>query len=105
LNAGRGAIGAGDAVSGSVATRLVKAGIDAVVAMSASVLVTTATRYVAAFYHALAGGTAVPIAQERARQALHDDPRRHLSRRFQNEEGEPVELRDWWVPHYYQQRP
>jgi hypothetical protein len=26
------------------------------------------------------------------------------SRHFQHEEGEPVELRDWWVPHYYQQR-
>jgi hypothetical protein len=49
FNACQSAIGAGDDVFSSVATRLVKAGIDAVVAMSASVLVATATRYVAAF--------------------------------------------------------
>src|SRR5436305_310129 len=50
FNACQSAIGAGDDVFSSVATRLVKGGIDAVVAMSASVLVATATHYVAAFY-------------------------------------------------------
>jgi len=97
--------GAMDDVFSSVAARLLKGGIDAVVAMSASVLVASATRYVEAFYRALAKGEAVPLAQERARQALHDDPRRHLSGRYQEDEGEPVRLSDWWLPHYYQQRP
>jgi CHAT domain/AAA domain len=105
FNACQSAQGAQDEVFSSVAARLVKGGIDAVVAMSASVLVASATRYVEAFYRALASGEAVPLAQERARQALHDDPRRHLSRRYQDEEGEPVRLSDWWLPHYYQQRP
>jgi len=45
------------------------------------------------------------MAQERARQALHDDPYRHLFQRSQDEEGHPIELRDWWLPHTYQQRP
>src|SRR5439155_22056961 len=30
---------------------------------------------------------------------------RHILRRRQDEERRPVELRDWWVPHFYQQRP
>ena len=105
FNACQSAVGATDDVFSSVATRLVQGGIDAVVAMSASVLVACATRYVEAFYRALATGTPVPTAQERARQALHDDPRRHLLRRRRDEEGRPVELRDWWLPHFYQQRP
>ncbi len=94
-----------DAIFSSVATRMIQSGIDGVVAMSASVLVAAATRYVKAFYKELADGTTVPTSQERARQALHVDPRRHLTRRTQDEEGEPVRLRDWWLPHYYQQRP
>ena len=95
---------ADDAIS-SIAARLIQGGIDAVVAMSASVLVASATIYVEAFYRALVQGTPAPMAQEQARQALHDDPRRHLQRRRRDEEGKPVELRDWWLPHFYQQRP
>lgn len=105
FNACQSAVGALDDVFSSVAARLIQGGIDAVVAMSASMLVATATRYVEAFYCALATGVAVPIAHERARQALHDDPRRHLTRRYADVEGEPVRLRDWWLPHFYQQRP
>ncbi len=105
FNACQSAVGALDDVFSSVAARLIQGGIDAVVAMSASVLVATATRYVEAFYGALAKGVAVPLAHERARQALYDDPRRHLTRRYENVEGEPVRLRDWWLPHFYQQRP
>src|SRR5207248_10509836 len=79
--------------------------VDATVAMSASVLVVTSTRFFARFYRELAIGTPVPIAQERARQDLYDDPRRHLFSQRADDEGQPVELRDWWLPHYYQQRP
>src|SRR5260221_4078942 len=105
FNACQSAVGALDDVFSSVAARLIQGGIDAVVAMSASVLVVTATRYVKAFYHTLAAGVAAPLAHERARQALHDDPRRHLTHRYEDLEGEPVRLRDCWLPHYYQQRP
>jgi tetratricopeptide (TPR) repeat protein len=105
FNACQSAQGAMDDVFSSVAARLLQGGIDAVVAMSASVLVASAIRYVEAFYRALATGDAVPLAHERARQALHDDPHRHLSHRYQEEEGEPIRLSDWWLPHYYQQRP
>jgi len=105
FNACQSAVGALDDVFSSVATRLIQGGIDAVVAMSASVLVATATSYVKAFYHALTTGVVAPLAHERARQALHDDPRRHLTHRYEDLEGEPVRLRDWWLPHFYQQRP
>jgi tetratricopeptide (TPR) repeat protein len=99
------AMGAADNAFSSVAARLIQGGVDAVVAMSASVLVAATTRYFEAFYREIVTGAATPTAQERARQALHDDPRRHLMRRRKEEEGKPVELQDWWLPHFYQQRP
>ncbi len=105
LNACQSAQGADDDPFSSVAARLIGGGIGAVVAMSASILVVSAAKYVEAFYRALAGGQPPPIAHERARQALHDDPRRHPHQRTLDAEGTPVELRDWWLPHFYQQRP
>lgn len=89
----------------SVATQLLQGGIDAVVAMSANFLVTSAIRYVETFYQAIAMSISVSAAHERAQYALYENPRRHLWRRRKDEEGRPVELRDWWVPHFYQQRP
>jgi len=105
LDACQSALGAADDAFSSVATRLIQGGVDAVVAMSASLLVASSTLFFEAFYRELVAGTPAPIAQERARQALHDDPRRHLLSRRRDEEAQPVELRDWWLPHYYQQRP
>jgi tetratricopeptide (TPR) repeat protein len=105
LTACQSAMGSSDDAFSSVASRLIKGGVDAVVAMSASVLVVSATLYVEAFYHGLAMGIPASMAHERARQALYDNPSRHLSRRHRDEEGKPVELRDWWLPHFYQQRP
>ncbi len=105
LTACQSAMSTADDAFSSVAARLIKSGVDAVAAMSASVLVVSAARYVEAFYHALTEGASAPVAQERARQALYDDPRRHVLRRRRDEEGKPVELRDWWLPHFYQQRP
>lgn len=105
LGACQSALGAADDAFSSVATRLIQGGVDAVVAMSASLLVASSTLFFEAFYRELVAGTPAPMAQERARQALHDDPRRHLLSRRRDEEGQPVELRDWWLPHYYQQRP
>jgi tetratricopeptide (TPR) repeat protein len=105
LDACQSALGAADDAFSSVATRLIQGGVDAVVAMSASLLVASSTLFFEAFYRELLAGTPAPMAQERARQALHDDPRRHLLSRRRDEEAQPVELRDWWLPHYYQQRP
>lgn len=104
LTACQSAMSAADDAFSSVAGRLIASGVPAVVAMSASVLVASAARYVEGFYRALAAGAAVPLAHERARQALHDDRRRHLHRRTIDERGAPVELQDWWLPHFYQQR-
>ncbi len=105
LTACQSALGAADDAFSSVAARLIQGGVSAVAAMSASVLVASATRYTEAFYRELSMGTPAATAQERARQALHDDPRRHIHRRGGDDEGTFVELRDWWLPHYYQQRP
>jgi tetratricopeptide (TPR) repeat protein len=105
LDACQSAMGSSENAFSSVATRLIQSGVDAVVAMSASVLVASSTRFFETFYRELAAGTPAPTAQERARQALYDDPRRHLMSRRRDEEGQPVELRDWWLPHFYQQRP
>jgi tetratricopeptide (TPR) repeat protein len=105
LDACQSAMGSGEDAFSSVATRLIQGGVDNVVAMSASVLVAATTRYFEKFYRELVGGVSTPTAQERARQALHDDPRRHMQQRRRDVEGKPVELLDWWLPHFYQQRP
>jgi len=105
LTACQSAMSSADDAFNSVAARLIQGGVNAVIAMSASVLVASATSYVEAFYRELAASIPAPVAHERARQALHDNPRRHLHRRRPDEEGIPIELRDWWLPHFYQQRP
>ncbi|WP_437723285.1 tetratricopeptide repeat protein [Sorangium sp. So ce861] len=105
LNACRSARGGDNDAFSSVAAALVRSGIDAVVAMSAKVLVVAAARYVEAFYGAIAEGEPVPAAHERGRQRLHDEPRRHVYRRRREERGAPVALCDFWLPHFYQQRP
>jgi tetratricopeptide (TPR) repeat protein len=104
LTACQSAMGAADDAFSSVAAQFIQSGVDAVIAMSASVLVVSAALYAEAFYRALAAGVVTPLAQERARQALHDDPRRSIHRRSLEDEGTMVTLRDWWLPHYYQQR-
>jgi hypothetical protein len=105
LTACQSAKGAADDLFSSVAARLSRSGVDSVVAMSASVLVASASRYVEAFYRRLAAGEAVTLAHERARQVLHDNPERHLHQRRRDEAGAPIKLKDWWLPHFYQQRP
>lgn len=105
LTACQSAASAEDDAFSSVAAQLLRGGLDAVVAMSASFLVTSAARYVEAFYRSVAANTPVPVAQERARYSLYNDPQRHLFRRQRDEEGRPVVLQDWWVPQFYQQRP
>jgi CHAT domain-containing protein len=105
LDACQSALGRKNDAFSSVAAQLIQSGIDAVVAMSASVLATSMARYVEAFYRALASGVPVSTAHLQAQQALAADPRRYLLRRRRDDEGEPVKLYDWWVPHFYQLRP
>jgi tetratricopeptide (TPR) repeat protein len=85
--------------SESVATELLKVGVAAVIAMSHSVLVETARRFVAAFYGPLAAGRRVGEATLAAQRALHEDSfRGHCFGA-----GE-LRLQDWFVPVLYQER-
>jgi tetratricopeptide (TPR) repeat protein len=105
LTACQSAVGAADDAFSSVAGRLIKGGVDAVVAMGASVLVVAAARYVEAFYRELARGEPAPAAHELARQALYSNTNRHVFQRERDKPGQPVKLQDWWLPQLYQQRP
>ncbi|GAA5529118.1 tetratricopeptide repeat protein [Herpetosiphon gulosus] len=87
----------------SVATQLLTAGVPAVVAMSASVIVPTTALFFGELYGLIAEGQPVPVALERARQALQSQPvRLHLARNAE-QELDPISLADWWLPHFYQQ--
>ena len=68
-----------------------------VVAMSHSVLVETARRFVGAFYGALAEGERVGAAMVRAQHALKDDRTRGEMR------GAPFLMSDWMVPVLFQE--
>ncbi|MGH8553337.1 MAG: CHAT domain-containing protein, partial [Methylococcales bacterium] len=81
----------------SVAAKLLEEGIGSVVAMSHSVLVETARRFVEAFYLKLAQGKRVGDAMLAAREALYDDPYR-----FKVIGAGNLELWDWFVPVLYQ---
>lgn len=82
----------------SVAARLLTEGVTSVVAMSHSVLVETARRFVTAFYRELAAGARVGRAMLAGQQALHaDDFRLRIAGA-----GE-LRLQDWFVPVLYQE--
>jgi tetratricopeptide (TPR) repeat protein len=84
-------------VTSSVAAELVAAGIGSVVAMSHSVLVETARRFVTAFYPALARGERIGTAMVEAQAALALDPDRAP-------QGLPRwEMQDWFVPVLFQE--
>ena len=90
----------------SVAARLIRVGVGSVLAMSYSVLVVAARKFVEAFYGGLAGGLTVGQAVDEGRRKLLADEQRHtLTRR--DAEGKLVEetirLRDWFLPALYQQ--
>ncbi len=83
----------------SVAAKLLEQGIGSVVAMSHSVLVATAHRFVAAFYQGLAEGKRVGDAMLAGQAALYGD-------RFRGKvmgAGE-LEMQDWFVPVLFQDR-
>nr|VFK22896.1 MAG: Tetratricopeptide repeat-containing protein [Candidatus Kentron sp. MB]VFK26503.1 MAG: Tetratricopeptide repeat-containing protein [Candidatus Kentron sp. MB]VFK74565.1 MAG: Tetratricopeptide repeat-containing protein [Candidatus Kentron sp. MB] len=82
----------------SIASSLLKNGIPSVVAMSHSVLVETARRFVAAFYGALTEGARVGDAMLAGQKALKND-----IRRGEKPGGETLTLEDWFVPVLFQQ--
>ncbi len=83
----------------SVAARLLEEGIGSVVAMSHTVLVETARRFVEPFYRALAEGRRVGDAMLAGQMALYDD-----SYRGQIMGAGELRLQDWFVPVLYQER-
>ncbi|WP_239132802.1 CHAT domain-containing tetratricopeptide repeat protein [Paractinoplanes durhamensis] len=82
----------------SVAARLLDEGVTSVVAMSHSVLVETARRFVHRFYAELARGARVGAAMLAGQQELHADPVRGKILGA----GE-LRLQDWFVPVLYQE--
>jgi len=85
--------------SESVASELLKVGVASVVAMSHSVLVETAKRFVAEFYEALAEGRRVGDAMLQGQRVLEGEKSR--GRVFGVDE---FELHDWFVPVLYQEK-
>ena len=81
----------------SVAARLLDGGVASVVAMSHSVLVETARRFVETFYGELATGATVGGAALAAQRRLRDDPVR--GKTFYGE----LRLRDFFVPVLFQE--
>lgn len=82
----------------SVATTLLRAGVASVVAMSHSVLVSTARRFVEAFYGGLLKGQRIGTAMASAQRKL-----KHNRTRGERNDGSRVELDDWLVPVLFQE--
>lgn len=100
LSACQSAMVGGDDPLASVAPRLIRAGIPAVLAMTQSVLVPTTRELSRHLYRALARGDSIGEALDEARGALHFNPKRGERRR----DGGivPLKLADWFVPALYQ---
>jgi tetratricopeptide (TPR) repeat protein len=84
--------------SASVAAKLLDEGVTSVVAMTHSVLVETARRFVTAFYRGLAEGKRVGTAMLSGQHALYDD-----DFRFHVMGAGELRLKDWFVPVLYQE--
>ncbi len=84
--------------SASVAASLLNEGVTSVVAMSHSVLVETAHRFVRAFYGELARGARIGSAMLAGQQALQTD-----SYRGKIMGAGDLHLQDWFVPVLYQE--
>jgi len=84
--------------SASVAASLLTEGVTSVVAMSHSVLVETARRFVKAFYEELAKGARIGSAMLAGQRALQTD-----SHRGKIAGAGELRLQDWFVPVLYQE--
>lgn len=82
----------------SVAAKLLQQGVASVVAMSHSVLVETARRFVAEFYDRLMTGATIGEAMLAGQQALHAD-----TLRGEVFGGGELHLHDWFVPVLFQE--
>ena len=87
-----------DDPQGSVAGWLLECGVRSVAAMSHSVLVETARRFVDVFYQELVRGRRIGEAMLAGQQALHGDPNRGRSI------GGQLQLQDWFVPILFQEQ-
>ncbi len=88
-----------EAATESVASALLQVGVAGVVAMTHSVLVETARRFVGPFYETLAAGGRIGDAMLRGQQALKDD-----DARGQVFGAGQLRLQDWFVPVLYQEQ-
>ena len=91
---------AGSDPMGSVAARLTHAGIPSVLAMTHSVLVTTAQELFAKFYQRLVRGEAMGKALDNARRYLYSHPER--GDRQREDKRITLGLQDWFLPALYQ---
>ena len=82
----------------SVAAKLLEEGVGSVVAMSHTVLVETARRFVEPFYQSLAEGKRVGDAMLAGQEALYGNPYR-----FKIMGAGDLALQDWFVPVLYQE--
>lgn len=82
----------------SVAAKLLDEGVTSVVAMTHSVLVETARRFVTTFYRELAEGKRIGTAMLAGQHALYDD-----DFRFRVMGAGELRLQDWFVPVLYQE--
>lgn len=87
-----------DDPTASVAAKLLEEGVTSIVAMSHSVLVETARRFVGAFYQKLASGKRIGAAMIAGQRELHRDAKRGKVMGA----GELL-LQDWFVPVLYQE--
>jgi len=86
-------------VFGSVATRLIQAGVGSVLAMSHSVRVETTRLLLGRFYRELVRGATNGQAVTEARKVLWSTRARWIE---SGPDGRTVDLRDWFLPQLYQ---
>ncbi|BDI17456.1 hypothetical protein ANSO36C_32580 [Nostoc cf. commune SO-36] len=90
----------GEDAMGCVAARLTHAGIPTVLAMTHSILVTTAHQLFAKFYQGLVSGAGMGEALDNARRDLYLNQKR--GERQRGEERVQLKLQDWFLPALYQ---
>ena len=100
LSACQSAMVGGEDPLGSVAPRLIRAGIPSVLAMTQSVLVATTRELCRYFYRDLAAGKSIGAALDAARGGLYFAPKRGERQRTNGTID--LTLRDWFVPALYQ---
>ncbi len=100
LSACQSAAMGGEEAMGCVAARLTHAGIPAVLAMTHSVLVTSARQLFAKFYQRLVSGEGIGEALDNARRDLYLN--RERGERQRGDKRITMKLYDWFLPALYQ---